>query len=86
MNDLVNQLVSAIADRICERVAEVSNKENEKLYSVKEVCEMVKVSHSTFYRHKNAGWIVPTCYVGRKPLFNQESIKHYLEVFNQQVL
>ena len=82
MENLIEQVADIVAERIAEKLAAKCQTQPAKLMSVKDVCEQLHLSHSTFYRHKNAGWIKPTCYVGRKPLFDEEAIEQYLSTFD----
>lgn len=79
-------IISILADKIAEtiKVKQETVKVNSckiKYFSVAEVCEMLKISKATFYRHKDQGFIKPAVHVGRKPLFTQQSIDEYLAHF-----
>lgn len=85
MADNVEIFLSAIAEKIAEaiKVKQEPATENsyKKYFSVAEVCSMLRISKATFYRHKDLGYIKPAAYVGRKPLFTQQSIDDYLSHF-----
>lgn len=84
---------SNIIDLLAERIAEILIAKNDEqtphqesptnthFYTVAEVCQMLRISKATFYRHKNLGLITPAQCVGVKPLFTEESIKNYLHNF-----
>lgn len=82
-----NNIISAIAEKIVAVIQDklepaVKEKVGKNQYfSVAEVCAMLKISKATFYRHKNLGYITPASYVGRKPLFTQQSVDDYLAHF-----
>ncbi len=52
------------------------------LYSVDEVCQRLKISKATLYRHRDLGYIKPSCHVGRSPRFTEANIQDYLNRFN----
>lgn len=52
------------------------------VYSVDEVCQMLKLSKATLYRHRREGYLNPSYYVGCSPRFTEEDIKKYLDKFN----
>lgn len=52
------------------------------LYSVDEVCQRLKISKATLYRHRDCGYIKPSCYVGKSPRFTEANIQDYLNRFN----
>lgn len=84
--DVLNMMADMIANRITEQVKQTSNSGKQtdsgvKLYTNKQVCEMLHISKSKLYRHKKEGRLVPAKYTGRNPLFSQESIDTYLNSF-----
>lgn len=84
--DVLNMMADMIANRITEQVKQTSNSGKKtdsgvKLYTTKQVCEMLHISKSKLYRHKKEGRLVPAKYTGRNPLFSQESIDTYLNSF-----
>ena len=54
------------------------------LYSVDEVCQRLKISKATLYRHRDLGYIKPSCHVGRSPRFSDEDIAKYLSNFGDE--
>lgn len=81
---LIQEFAKEIAELVKEEVTNLPNESTvleEKWYSTDEVCNMLKITKSTLYRHRNLGYLRPAAYVGRKPLFNQESIDEYLNNF-----
>lgn len=87
--DVLNTIADMIANRITEQVKQTSDSGKQmdsgmKLYTAKQVCEMLHISKSKLYRHKKEGRLVPTKYTGRNPLFSQESIDTYLNSFMYQ--
>lgn len=79
-------IISILADKIAETIKVKQEAVKVKscktqFFSVAEVCAMLKISKATFYRHKDLGYIKPAAYVGRKPLFTQESVDNYLNCF-----
>lgn len=53
----------------------------EEWFTTEQVCKKLHITKSTLYRHRNLGFITPAKYVGRKPLYNQQSIDDYLKNF-----
>lgn len=79
-------IISAIANKVAEvLIAKQQPRKEEtckvKYFTVNELCSLLKISKATFYRHKDQGFIKPAVYVGRKPLFTQQSIDDYLNNF-----
>lgn len=90
MNEQLSSFLDVMANMIANRIVEQiqcktdSSKQSEasmKLYTVKQVCDMLHISKSKLYRHKKEGRLVPVSYTGRNPLFSQESIDNYLNSF-----
>ena len=54
----------------------------QELLTIKEVCKRFHISKTTLWRHRKQGYISPSKYVGRKPLFTQSDIEEYLKAFN----
>lgn len=84
--DVLNRMADIIANRIMEQVKQTSDSGKQedfgmKLYTAKQVCEMLHISKSKLYRHKREGRLVPAKYTGRNSLFSQESIESYLNSF-----
>lgn len=91
MNELVKKIVETIADQIVnqvlERVEQSSqsinvNNVGTKLYTTKQLCEMLHISKAKLYRHREQGYLRPTKYVGRTPLYDQTAIDAYLNNFS----
>lgn len=87
ITNFLNLVADIVANRVTEQIKHTfdSNKPESssmKLYTVNQVCDMLHISKSKLYRHKNEGRLVPAKYVGRNPLFSQESIDTYLNSFN----
>ena len=83
-------LIGTLADAIAAKVKELIDSseptkeayvENEYM-TVKDVCDRYHISKATLYRHRNAGFLKPSLYVGRKPLFTKDDIERYLNNFN----
>ena len=82
--NIIDLLAERIAEVILTKSEETPHQEsptNTHFYTVAEVCQMLRISKATFYRHKDLGLITPAQYVGIKPLFTEESIKNYLHNF-----
>lgn len=78
-------LFETFADAVAERLNNKSSKSEsaeEKFFTVNEICTKYRISQATFYRHRDAGFIKPSMYVGRKPLFSQKAIDEYISFFN----
>ena len=67
------------ADASCQKDAQP---QPTTLYSIDDVCQRLKISPATFKRHRERGYISPTCYVGRSPRFSEADIEKYLSHFN----
>ncbi len=81
-----NKVLEDFAELIAEKVAEkmgVTAPATEQYFTMKQVCSMLSISASKLYKHKAEGLIVPAHYVGRKPLFDQQSIDDYLKAFEK---
>lgn len=50
----------------------------EKLYTVKEVLDILRISRATLYRHMETGLIKPLK-LGRKVLFTEEVLNNLIE-------
>ena len=90
MNEIVEKVTDMLADKIIERMSgkfgqlqdKVDEQEGKRvLYTVKQVCEMLHISKSKLYRHQKMGYISPSEYVGRTPLYDQQVIDDYLNNF-----
>lgn len=83
-NNLIQQFAKQVADFI-KRELQISPSEQAKTedawYSTEDICRKLRITKSTLYRHRNLGYIKPAAYIGRKPLYNQESINEYLKHF-----
>lgn len=84
----IQKIIDEIAAKIAERLNLAvmnghrnNSDEQEKWFTVEQVCKQLHITKSTLYNHRNKGLITPAKYVGRKPLFNQESINKYLNNF-----
>ncbi len=92
MEKTFNQFVNRVADAILGRIGE--NKENTpttsqeypKYYTIMEVCKRLHISRATLYRHQKFGYMNPATYVGRKPLYTEQSINDYLSNFTSEKL
>jgi len=56
---------------------------NMTLLRICDVCKMVGISKTTLQRHRLAGRISPSYYVGVSPRFTMEDVEHYLTQFKQ---
>lgn len=90
MNEIVEKVTDMLADKIIERMSgkfgqlqeKVDEQEERRvLYTAKQVCEMLHISKSKLYRHQKMGYISPSEYVGRTPLYDQQVIEEYLNKF-----
>lgn len=89
METILNELVETIADKVANQILNrfrqpectQEQSSNMKLYTIKQLCEMLHMSKSKLYRHQKLGLIVPAKYVGRTPLYDQQSIDDYLTNF-----
>ena len=89
-----NVFIEMFADVVANKVVEKLNLANseslagkeklEKEYlNVQDVCKQLHISKATLYRHRDLGFLKPSLYVGRKPLFTKKDIEDYLKVFNR---
>ena len=83
MEEFLNELAVRIAGYVVQDLEQSKPEESDQLFSVKEVCGMLKISRSTLYRHRDHGLITPT-YVGRKPLFTKKAVNEYIKMFNTE--
>jgi len=49
----------------------------EKLFTTKEVMEMLKISRATLYRYIEKGWLKPVK-LGRKTMFTEEELEKFM--------
>lgn len=88
-NGFIDLVAETIAAKIKEQLVICgSHSENcqpthgAQYMTAKEVCDLLRISKATLYRHRDAGYLVPSTYVGRKPLFTSNDIDNYLKNFN----
>ena len=83
---LIDTFADAIAARVKELIdsSEPTKEAHEEIeyMTVKDVCKRYRISKATLYRHRDAGFLKPSLYVGRKPLFTKDDIERYLSNFN----
>lgn len=79
---VANKVVEKLNLAYFESLAGKSRHENEYL-NVQDVCRQLRISKATLYRHRDVGYLTPSLYVGRKPLFTKKDIEDYLKVFNR---
>ena len=53
-------------------------------YKIEEVCKRLKVSKATLARHRKAGLLKASVYVGRSPRFTEGDIQKYLQKFESK--
>lgn len=85
-------IIGLVADSIAAKIKEQLNIRSRpessqpslgaQYMTVKEVCDLLRISKATLYRHRDAGFLTPSTYVGRKPLFTQNDIDNYIKKFN----
>lgn len=88
MDELMNILAMKIAENVAELLQNGGRhkdvKETEppscESYKIEEVCKRLKVSRATLDRHRKAGLLKPSFYVGRSPRFTEEDIQKYLSL------
>lgn len=84
-NDFINVFAEIVAVKIKSSLKSeesVSKDNGKKFFTVSDICEKFQISKATFYRHQRFGFIKPTNYVGRKPLYDQQAIDEYLKKFS----
>ena len=83
-SEVLEWLANELAARIGAQIAPGESKEygNYEFYTLKQLSEKLHVSKSTLYRHRLAGYLVPAKYLGRTPLFDNQSINDYLNRFD----
>lgn len=83
MKKIIFEIATRVAEALQAEQEEVkSSPVNEvRFYTVEDVCKLLHISKATLYRHKELGFVSPAKYVGRKPLFTQQSIDAYLNHF-----
>lgn len=90
-HNIVEDLAEMIAARVVELLREKGSPsqhsiepcQNElpTLYTIEEVCEILKISKPTLDRHRKDGYIKASHYVGRSPRFTTEDVHSYLKCF-----
>lgn len=93
MEEIFEKVADLIADKVADRLSGKfgqdkdsldEQKQGVELYTSKQVCDMLHMSKSKLYRHQKDGYIKPTQYVGRTPLYSKETITEYLTIFNYE--
>lgn len=93
MNEFIEHVADLIAGKVADRLSGKfgqdtdsldEQKQGVELYTVKQVCEMLHMSKSKLYRHQKDGYIKPTQYVGRTPLYGKQAIEDYLSIFRYE--
>lgn len=93
MNEFIEHVADLIAGKVADRLSGEfgqgkesleEQKQGVELYTVKQVCEMLHMSKSKLYRHQKDGYIKPTQYVGRTPLYSKQTIDEYLKIFSYE--
>ena len=83
MNEkFLEDFADAIALRVVKKIQESSKERKVAVtyHTAEDVCEMLHVSKSKLYRHQKLGYIKPAKYVGRTPLYDENTIQEYLNV------
>lgn len=82
---LLEHFANAIALRVVEKLKEGSKEQHQKVVdrylTTNDVCRILHVSKSKLYRHQKLGYVKPVKYVGRTPLYDENTIQEYLNVF-----
>lgn len=84
----IDLVAETIADRVKEHLNGSQSESSQpssrgaQYMTVKDVCDLLHISKATLYRHRDAGYLTPSTYVGRKPLFSRDDIDIYLGHFN----
>lgn len=92
----MDEVIEIIATKIAEKVVELfqnGGRDNDEKqannivcesYNIEEVCKRLKVSKATLARHRKAGFLKASVYVGRSPRFTEEDIQKYLQKFESK--
>lgn len=82
MNLLADKIVERVSEKFSKPEVKADERDGERvLYTVKQVCEMLHISKSKLYRYQKMGYISPSEYVGRTPLYSQQAIDDFLNKF-----
>lgn len=93
MDEILEQITDLIADKVADRLSGKFGQDKDgldeqkrgvELYTAKQVCDMLHMSKSKLYRHQKEGYIKPTQYVGRTPLYSKQAIDKYLKIFSYE--
>lgn len=79
MEQIIFQIAEIISNNL--KGALPAPSEPQEYYTIEDVCTRLHISKSTLHRHRKSGYIRPTAYVGRKPLFDEKAIAQYLKAF-----
>ncbi len=80
-DDFFQLLAAALVDELHKREDNCKDKLANEFMTTGEVCSNLHISKATLYRHRNLGYIMPAKYIGRKPLYDKNSIDNYLNHF-----
>ena len=93
MDEIIEKVADLIADKVANRLSGEFRQDKDgldepkqgmELYTAKQVCDMLHMSKSKLYRHQKEGYIKPTQYVGRTPLYSKQMIDEYLKIFSYE--
>ena len=92
----MEEIIEILAMKIAKNVAEIlqngacdvdvkqTDDTSCESYKIEEVCKRLKVSKATLARHRKAGLLKASVYVGRSPRFTEEDIQKYLQKFESK--
>lgn len=75
---IAKNITELLQDRACDKDVKQMDRPTCESYKIDEVCKRLKISKATLSRHRKAGFLKPSVYVGRSPRFTEEDIQEYL--------
>lgn len=84
MEDFLNEIAAAVAFKVKELLKseeKKTDKKEEVLYTLEEVCKKLKISRTTLYRYRKSGYIIPSFYSGHSARFTEKDIDDYFQRF-----
>lgn len=81
---IAKNVADILQNGACDKVVKPTDDTSCESYKIEEVCKRLKVSKATLGRHRKAGLLKASVYVGRSPRFTEEDIQKYLQKFESK--
>ena len=81
---IAKNVAQLLKNGVCDQIVKQTDDTSCESYKIEEVCKRLKVSKATLARHRKAGLLKASVYVGRSPRFTEEDIQKYLQKFESK--